>query len=47
MPKRIWLILLVSIFTATLFAQVDDEYAARKALMANNSSTRAMISSQN
>ncbi len=47
MPKRIWLILLVSIFTATLFAQVDDEYAARKELMANNSSTRAMISSQN
>ncbi len=47
MPKKVSMLLLITLICAGLFAQVDDEYAARKALMGDMNSTRAMIASQN
>lgn len=47
MPKRSLIVFIMSIMLFAAFAQVSDEYAARKALMANPSEIRALIGAQN
>ncbi len=47
MSKRDLILLIITIISLTAIAQVDDEYAARKALLGNPPDTRVLIGAQN